>query len=309
MARYITNRAVHSLAALVILLIAIFFASRVIGDPTLVMLPVDASESARQELRDALGLNDPILVQLLDFGRRALFEAFGESFRQGRPVMQIIVERLPNTGMLALAALLISVPLAVALGSLAALKPRSLVDRIINVLSLGGVSVVDFWLALMLILAFGVWLGWLPTGGSGGPLHLILPAVTLSFRTVGRVAQFTRSAMMDEYVKPYIKTARAKGMSERRVFLHALKNAAVPLLTLTGDETNSLVNGSLVVETVFAWPGIGLLVIQAINSRDLMLIEASVFVLAVFVIVINLAVDLAYTYLNPRIRYDTKVSA
>jgi peptide/nickel transport system permease protein len=309
MARYILYRAFHSLIALVVLLIAIFFASRVIGDPTLVMLPVDASESARQQLRQALGLGEPILLQLLAFGERALFEAFGQSFRQGRPVMLIIAERLPNTGLLALAALLISVPPAIALGSLAALRPRSVEDRVINVLSLGGVSVVDFWLGLMLILAFGVWLGILPTGGSGGLAHLVLPAVTLSFRTTGRVAQFTRSAMMDEYVKPYVKTARAKGMSERRVFLHALKNAAVPLLTLAGDETNSLVNGSLVVETVFAWPGIGLLVIQAIESRDLMLIEGAVFVLALFVIVINLTVDLTYTYLNPRIRYDTKVSA
>lgn len=309
MARYIINRAAVSLVALVLLLILIFFASRVIGDPTLVMLPVDASESARRELRDALGLNDPILVQLLEFGRRAVFEAFGDSFRQGRPVMEIILERLPNTGILALAALVISMPTAIVLGSLAALKPRSLVDRVINVLSLGGVSVVDFWLALMLILAFAVWLGWLPTGGSGTFAHLILPAVTLSFRTIGRVAQFTRSAMLDEYAKPYIKTARAKGMSERRVFLHAFKNAAVPLLTLAGDETNSLVNGSLVVETVFAWPGIGLLVIQAISSRDLVLIEACVFVLAMFVIIINLTVDLAYTYLNPRIRYDTKASS
>lgn len=309
MGRYIINRLGVSLVALAALLVLIFFASRVIGDPTLVMLPVDASESARRELRDALGLNDPILVQLLAFAKRALFEGFGESFRQGRPVMEIIFERLPNTAILATAALLISMPTAIALGSLAALKPRSWVDKVINVLSLGGVSVVDFWLALMLILAFAVWLGWLPTGGSGSFAHLVLPAVTLSFRTIGRVAQFTRSAMLDEYAKPYIKTARAKGMSERRVFLHAFKNAAVPLLTLTGDEANSLLNGSLVVETVFAWPGIGLLVIQAISNRDLVLIEACVFVLAMIVIVINLTVDLAYTYLNPRIRYDTKASS
>jgi peptide/nickel transport system permease protein len=305
---YLARRIGASLIALAGLLIAIFFASRVIGDPTLVMLPSDASESTREAVRESLGLNDPILKQLRDFGHRAVFDEFGDSLTQSRPVLEIIGERLPNTGLLALAAILMSMPLAIVLGSIAAVRPRGMVDRIVNVLSLAGISMVDFWLALMLILGFGVWLGWLPTGGSGGLEYLILPALTLSVRTTGRMAQFTRSAMMDEYAKPYIKTVRAKGMSEPRVFLHALKNAAVPLLTLGGDEVGNLAGGAIVVEVVFAWPGIGSLVIQAIQNRDLMLIEASIFFLAVTVIVLNLLVDMAYTYLNPRIRYDSSAS-
>lgn len=306
MARYILNRMLTSFIALVVLLMIIFFASRVIGDPTLVMLPADASESARELVRDELGLNEPIHIQLVQFAQRAVFEGFGDSITQARPTLAIIGERLPNTGLLALASLLLSVPLAVVMGSIAAHRPRSLADRVINIISLAGISMVEFWVGLMLILGFGVWLGWLPTGGSGGLGHLILPAATLSFRITGRMAQFTRSAMMDEYAKPYVKTLRAKGMSERRIFIHVLKNAAVPLLTLGGDEVNALAGGSIVVEVVFAWPGIGSLIMQAIQSRDLMLIEASVFVLAVTVIFINLLVDLAYTYLNPRIKYGAE---
>lgn len=309
MATFIVRRLVSSLAALVVLLLVVFFASRVIGDPTLVMLPADAPESARDALRETLGLNNSIQVQLWEFLQRALTQGFGESFRQNRPVLEIIMERLPNTGALALAAIALSLPIAVLLGSLAALKPRSVVDRFINVVSLAGVSMVDFAVGLGLILTFGVWLGWLPTGGSGGWQFLLLPALTLSFRTTGRIAQFTRSAMMDEYAKPYIKTVRAKGMSERRVFLHALKNASVAVLTLAGDEVNSLVNGSIVVEVVFAWPGIGSLVIQAVTQRDLILIEASVFTLAVIVITLNFAIDLLYVLLDPRITFGSEVGA
>lgn len=309
MATFIVRRLVSSLAALVVLLLVVFFASRVIGDPTLVMLPADAPESARDALRETLGLNNSIQVQLWEFLQRALTQGFGQSFRQNRPVLEIIMERLPNTGALALAAIALSLPIAVLLGSVAALKPRSVVDRFINVVSLAGVSMVDFAVGLGLILTFGVWLGWLPTGGSEGWQFLLLPALTLSFRTTGRIAQFTRSAMMDEYAKPYIKTVRAKGMSERRVFLHALKNASVAVLTLAGDEVNSLVNGSIVVEVVFAWPGIGSLVIQAVTQRDLILIEASVFTLAVIVITLNFAIDLLYVLLDPRITFGSEVGA
>lgn len=309
MARFIVRRLVSSLAALIVLLLVVFFASRVIGDPTLVMLPADAPESARDNLREVLGLNNPIHVQLWEFIQRALTQGFGESFRQNRPVSDIIIERLPNTGALALAAIALSLPIAVLLGSIAALKPRSVIDRFVNVISLAGISMVDFAVGLGLILTFGVWLGWLPTGGSGGWQFLVLPALTLSFRTTGRIAQFTRSAMMDEYAKPYIKTVRAKGMSERRVFLHALKNASVAVLTLAGDEVNSLVNGSIVVEAVFAWPGIGSLMVQAVTQRDLILIEASVFTLAVIVIALNFAIDLLYVLLDPRITFRSEVGA
>lgn len=310
MITYIVRRAFWSIVALMVLLVIIFFASRVLGDPTLVILPPDASEAARDAVRESLGLNAPLITQLQQFVYRAFADGFGDSMVQNRPVMAIIGERLPNTVLLATSALAFSLPVAAVMGSIAALKPRGAFDRFANFFGLAGVSMVDFWLGLMLILGFGVMLGWLPTGGFGGLQFLVLPALTLSFRTTGRLAQFTRSAMLDEYSKSYVKTLRAKGLSERRVFLHVFKNASVPVITMGSDELHALLSGSIVVEVVFAWPGLGSLVIQAISNRDLMLIEASVFVIAVMVVVVNLVVDLAYTYLDPRIRFgSTEVAA
>jgi peptide/nickel transport system permease protein len=175
---------------------------------------------------------------------------------------------------------------------------------VINVISLGGVSIVEFWLALMLILVFAVELGWFRTSGYGGFQYVILPALALAYKPLGRISQVTRSAMLDGLREPYVKAARAKGLSERRVvFVHALKNAAIPIITISGDELISLIGGAIVIETVFGWPGIGLLTIQALERRDLPLIEATVFVTAMMVILTNLFVDMTYTYLNPRIRF------
>ncbi|MCY4526397.1 MAG: ABC transporter permease, partial [Anaerolineaceae bacterium] len=214
-------------------------------------------------------------------------------------------ERIPATLTLAAAAVALALPLGITLGALSALRPWSRVDRITNVISLGGVSIVEFWLALMLILIFPVRLGWFKTSGYGGIEYFVLPALTLCYKPLGRIAQITRSALLDELAKPYVKAARARGLKERRVvFVHALKNAAVPVLTISGDELAALLNGAIIVETVFGWPGIGRLTIQALERRDLPMVEATVFVVAIFIIVTNLLVDMAYTWLNPRIRFS-----
>jgi peptide/nickel transport system permease protein len=222
---------------------------------------------------------------------------------QHGPALPIALSRAVPTLYLTGAAIFMAVPIAVLLGSLAALRPGSGLDRLITVLSLGGISTVDFWLGLMLILFFALHLGWFPTSGYGGLAFLILPALTLAYRSMGRLTQIARSAMLDEYAKPYVQVARAKGMPERRVFLHAFKNASIPILTLAGDEAANMANGTVAVELIFAWPGIGRLFVQAIERRDLFLVEAIVFVIASIAILINLLVDLAYAYLDPKIRY------
>ena len=305
MSRYVLRRTVHSMGVALVVLVLVFFVGRLIGDPAVLILPVDARPEQVAELRERLGLNAPLTTQFLTFITGAVRGDFGVSFWQQVPALELVVERLPSTLLLAAATMAIAVPIAILLGALAVLKPGSWADKAVNVASLSGVSVVDFWLGLMLILIFSVQLGWLPTSGYGGLQYLILPAVVLAASPLGRIAQITRSAMLDEMSKPYIRAARAKGMSRRRaVFRHGLKNAFVPIITMAGDETTSVLNGAVVIETVFAWPGIGLLLIQAIQRRDLPLIEATVFAVAMLVILTNLLVDLAYAYLNPRIRYS-----
>jgi peptide/nickel transport system permease protein len=176
---------------------------------------------------------------------------------------------------------------------------------VITVFSLGGVSTADFWLGLMLILILAVEFGWFPTSGYGGPEFVVLPALTLTFRPIGRISQLARSTVLDELSKSYVVTARAKGLQEQTVlFLHTLKNAAIPVITLSGDEMASLLNGAVVIETVFAWPGIGILLIQAIEHRDFPVVEATVFVIAIMVVILNLLVDLSYSLLDPRVRYS-----
>ena len=283
----------------------VFLAGRILGDPVRLVVGIEASEERVQRVREQLNLDKPLSEQYSNFIGDALRLEFSTSFWQKVPTLPLVLARIPATLYLALAALLLAVPLGITLGALSALRPWSLLDRITNVISLGGVSIVEFWLALMLILIFPVRLGLFKTSGYGGLEYFVLPALTLCYKPLGRIAQISRSAMLDELAKPYIKAARARGLRERRVvFVHALKNAAVPVLTISGDELAALLNGAIIVETVFGWPGIGNLTIQALNRRDLPLVEATVFVVAIFIILTNLLVDMAYTWLNPRIRFN-----
>jgi peptide/nickel transport system permease protein len=205
---------------------------------------------------------------------------------------------------LASVTLALALPLAVILGIVSAIWPRSPADRVVTLVSLTGVSTADFWLGLMLILVFAVRLTWLPTSGFGGVEYVILPALALAFRPLGRVSQVVRSSMLDELNKNYVTTARAKGLRERGVILfHTLKNAAIPIITLSGDEAAALLNGAVVIETLFGWPGVGVLLIQAIERRDLPVIEAAVITIAVMIVTVNLIVDLIYARIDPRIHY------
>lgn len=286
------------------MVVIVFFITRLVGDPVRLMLPPSASDQQIQTVRDQFGLNEPLPVQFLRFMGGLARGDLGDSMWMRAPALDIALDRLPKTLYLAAVTISIAFPLAVALGVLSAMRPRSIADRIATVMSLSGLSVADFWLALMAILLFAVKLGWLPTSGYGGPEFVILPAIVLAVRPIGRISQIQRSSMLEQLSNGYVTTARAKGLSERTViFYHTLKNAAIPTVTLAGHELASLLNGAIVIETVFGWPGIGSLLIDAIERRDLPLVVAATIIIAMMVILVNLAVDLLYAWIDPRIRY------
>ncbi|CAA9553635.1 MAG: ABC transporter, permease protein 1 (cluster 5, nickel/peptides/opines) [uncultured Thermomicrobiales bacterium] len=298
------RRLAHSVFVLLGLVVVVFFVTHSLGDPARLMLRPEATEEQVQALRDTLGLNDPILVQFGRYMANLARGDFGESIWQRVPALPIVLDRVPATLYLAGVTLAVSLPLAVFLGVVSAVRPRSLADRVVTVVSLTGVSTADFWLGLMLILLFAVRLEWLPTSGFGGLQFVVLPAIALAFRPMGRVSQVVRSSMLDEMGKGYVTTARAKGLGERVVILfHTLKNAAIPIITLAGDEAAALLNGAVVIETLFGWPGVGILLIQAIERRDLPLIEASVIAIAVMIVTVNLVVDLIYARIDARVQY------
>jgi peptide/nickel transport system permease protein len=303
MFKFVFRRMFFSLFVLIGVLVVVFFISSAIGDPARLMLPVDAPESQYLALRNSLGLDDPLLQQFLRSVSGWVTGDFGNSLWQQAPAAEIVLQRLPATLMLSAVTLSISVPFAIFLGIMSARRPGSLWDRMLTTMALAGVSVADFWLALMLILVFAVDFKWFPTSGYGSFEYFVLPALTLAMRPTGRIAQVTRSAIIEEMQKQYAITARSKGASELRIlFGHTLKNSLIPIITIAGGEAASLLNGAVVVETIFGWPGIGSLFIQAIQQRDLPLIQASVVVVALLVISVNLLVDLSYGFIDTRVR-------
>lgn len=314
--RYIVKRVANSLILLVIVMSAVFFANRQIGDPARMVLGNGASEEAVLALRTQMGLEDPMVQQYGRFLVGLATGDLGQTFRFGMSnsmgqggesnamdTLPIATERLPATLFLAGSTIVFAVIVALPLGVYASVHPRSLADRVISVLSLAGVSIVEYWFALILVLVFAVQLAWLPTSGYGGFSHVILPALALSLRPMGRITQIARSAIMDEMAKPYITAAQGRGIPMRRIAIfHALKNAAIPIVTTIGDETINVVTGVIIIETIFGWPGIGALTVDALSIRDVPLVEATVFLLVLMVLSINLAVDLAYAVLNPQLR-------
>lgn len=304
MIRRLIVRLAQSTITITGLLVVVFFVTHGVGDPATLMLPLDASETQVRALREKLGYDDPLSLQFRRFFSRALLLDFGHSLWQGRPALRLILERLPATWLLASCTMVLAVAIAIPLGVLSARFPRSATDRLTSMTTLFGVSVPDFWLALILILVVAVQLGWLQTSGYGRIQHLVLPVLTLAARPIGRITQMVRSSMLDELAKQYVITARAKGLSEFRTLLrHVFRNAGLPVVTMIGDEFSGLINGAVVVETIFGWPGIGFLAIQAMEHRDLPLIVAAVFVVGVTVATLNLLVDISYSMLDPRIRY------
>lgn len=286
-------------ASVIVFCITSFFA-----DPAKLMLPIAASQTEYEQLNEKLGFYDPAPTRFLRFVWGVVRLDFGNSLWQGVPAMQLVLDRLVATTLLSLSAIGIATLIGVPFGTLAALKPGSRLDRVCTISSLTGVSVADFWLGLMFILVFAVDLKWLPTSGYGAK-ELVLPALTLAARPIGRIALVTRSAMLDELHRPYVTTARAKGLYEGRViFFHALRNAALTVVTLCGYEIGRIFAGyAVIVETLFGWPGIGQLAVQSISNDDLPVVQAVVFVAASIVVVLNIVIDLGYAVLDPRIRY------
>ena len=304
MGQYIVRRVIQSLFVVLAVVILVFILARLTGDPTDLYLPLHASEADRQSFREAHGLDRPIVVQLGDFLLDVARLDFGRSVWQKVPALEIVIQRLPFTLKLAAATILLAMVIAFVLGSLSALHPLSIIDRTTTFVSLVGVTVADFWLALVLILIFAVYLDWFPTSGTGGLQYLVLPMITLAWRPLGRMTQVVRSSVLDQLSAPYIITARAKGLRQRSVlYRHVVRNAIIPVLTLAGIEFIALANGAVIVETVFGWPGIGKLTIDAMERRDFAVIQAAVFVIALLVVFLNLFIDFLYAAIDPRIRY------
>ncbi|WP_151526509.1 ABC transporter permease [Serinicoccus kebangsaanensis] len=299
--RYVGKRLLHAVLVLASVLVAVWFVVNAIGDPARLILPPSASQQLYLDTRESMGLNDPILVQFWRSLSGWLTGDFGVSVWQNVPALPLVLERLPATLLLTAVTLGVAVPLALALGVVSALRPEGPLDRTLTTISLAGVSIADFWLGLMLILVVGVQFQLLPTSGYGGLEYAVLPAAALALRPLGRLAQVSRSAMVEEMQKPYITTLRAQGMPEHTIVRkHALKNSLIPIITVGGDEIATFLNGAVVIETIFAWPGVGGLFIQAIERRDLPLVTACVFVIASMIIVVNLLIDLTYLWIDPR---------
>jgi peptide/nickel transport system permease protein len=291
--------------ALIGLMAAVFVLVRLTGDPVNLYLPVDASDAARQAMRERLGLDRPIALQFLDYLGGLLRLDFGHSLWRDRPAMEVVLEALPRTLLLGAIALTIAFAGAVVIGSLAAMRPGSWFDRGVNVATQAAASVPDFWLGLMGVLVLAVALGWLPTSGYGGPSFWVLPTLCLVARPFGTLTQIVRGSMVDALEAPYVRTARAKGAQEGRVaFHHALRNALLPAITVTGDLAAQFAGGGGVVEVVFGFPGIGKLLVDGILKRDFALVQASVFAIAVVIFLINIAVDLIYARVDPRVKVE-----
>jgi ABC-type dipeptide/oligopeptide/nickel transport system permease component len=302
MSIFVARRIAQSVIVVACVVFLVFSMLFLSGDPVLLLLPPDASPEEIAAFSKQMGFDLPFWQQFLKFSGNLLIGDFGRSWRFQEPALGVVLERLPATFQLALAALLLSLAIALPVGVLSAVRKDTKVDTASMVLALFGQSVPGFWLGLMLILIFAVDLGWLPTSGRQGPQYLILPAVSLALALAGRNARLVRSCMLEVLNEDYIRTARAKGLPEWRVVLkHALKNAMLPVVTIVGLELGTLLGGAVITETVFSWPGIGLLAVQAIGGRDYPVVQAVIIVSALCFVLINLVVDLLYTRLDPRI--------
>jgi peptide/nickel transport system permease protein len=300
---YVLNRLAQSVLVVLLSLTAVFGMVRLGGDPVLLFLPMDIQAKDVDEYRERLGFNDPLVVQYGRFMAGAVRGDFGESLRYRRDALGLVLERLPATLLLAGSSILLTLVVAVPLGVLTAVHRDGAVDHLGTIATVLGQATPGFWLGLMLIYLFAVQWRWLPTGGSGTLAHLIMPSVVLAAFFAARVARLTRSATLDVLNEEFIKTARAKGLGEGRVVAkHTLRNSAIPIVTLAGLEAGQLLGGAVVTETIFAWPGLGRLTVQALLNRDFPVVMAAVSFTSIVYTLMNLLVDLAYGWLDPRVR-------
>ncbi len=302
---YVFRRSIQSLIAVAGLLVLVFFLSRLTGDPAYLYLPLDSTPAQRDAFNELNGFNDPIYIQFGRYLADFVQLDFGTAMSRNRPAMEVTLEAFPETLKLAVIALTLAIVMAIVVGSLAAARPNGFFDRIATTASLAGASAPDFWVAIVAILLFSVSLGLLPTSGTGTALHWIMPIGVLMLRPFGLLTQVVRGSMLGVLTSAYVKTARAKGVAGRKVvFVHALRNAMLPVVTVAGDLAATLVNGAVVIETIFGWPGIGKLMIDAILRRDFALIQSTVLVTAIAIFVLNIVIDLIYAALDPRIRHQ-----
>ncbi len=305
MQRFILRRIFQSVLTLLALSMVIFLLCRLMGDPTMLMLPDDASHEDIVKLRQALGLDRPLPVQYWLFLSHTVRGDFGRSIKGQVPVLDLIEDRLPHSLKLAAVSLVITLLLAFPLGVMAAVKKDTSIDIFANLIAVLGQSLPQFWVGIVLIQIFAVRLRWLPVAGTGSFWHYILPGFTLGWFLVAGVMRLLRSSMLDVLDSEFVKLARIKGVSGWGViWKHALKNALIPVLTFAAIYLAVLITGAILVETVFAWPGIGQLIYQGIVYRDFPVIQAVVMLTAVIVVAVNFLVDIAYGYLDPRIRYS-----
>ena len=304
MIRFIVVRLLQAIPAWIGMTMVVFALMQFLGDPTVVMLPPDASEANRAAFRAAYGLDQPFYVQYWRFLLHVTQGDFGKSISYHEPATRVFFSRLPATAQLSVAAMVLATIIAIPAGIIAAVKRNSIYSYLSMGLVLLGQSIATFWLGMMLILIFAVHLRIFPVSGYGTPMHLVLPTITLAAWLLGLLARMTRSELLEVLGHDYIRTARAKGLPEPVVVTkHALKNVLIPIVTLIGLQFAHLFGGAIMTEVVFAWPGIGTLVMDAIFKRDYPLVLVSVSMVATIFIAVNLVVDVLYCYIDPRIRY------
>lgn len=304
MGRYLVQRIGQGLIVIIGVVTVVFVVTRVVGDPAKVMLPLTSTAAQRKAFDHQLGLDKPLIVQYFDFWKGILHGDFGESYVRKQPALHVALDYLPATLELVFVGMAVAFVLAVTIGVIAALRPGRLLDRAVTFVSLIGLSVPQFWLGLLLIILFGVKLGWFPVSGRDGATAIVLPAITLAAPTTGRTAMVVRSSMIDELNKQYVLTAEAKGLSAwRRIGVHTLRNALAPAVTLFGwDLVRALAGFDVVVEVVFGWTGIGHLAYDSILNQDFTELQAIVILVAILVVIINICMDIVYRLIDPRIK-------
>jgi peptide/nickel transport system permease protein len=305
MQRHLVNSLLQSVLVLVGVLVMVFFMVRATGDPAAVMLAREAKPEQIEAFREKMGFNRPLYVQFFDFIGKALIGDFGDSLHYRQPALPLILERMPYSVYLAFMALVIAVVIALPLGLIGGASPGSPVDWVARVVGLLGQTVPPFWLALLLIYALAVNLRWFPTSGSDKWNSVILPAFVLSLGTLGRLVRLTRSSVLEIMGDDYIRTARSKGLLPRVIFFkHALRNAAIPLITVIAVQFGYMLGGTVIIESVFSWPGLGSLTADSIGRRDFPLVQAIALFTSVVVVVLTFASDVLYALVDPRVRYE-----
>jgi len=304
MQRYLLSRFFQSVLVLFGVLVLVFFMVRITGDPARLMMPREASPEDIEEFRHRMGFDRPQIVQFLDFLSGAVVGDFGDSLHYRMPALPLILERLPATVELASVSLAFAVIVAVPLGLIGGFRPGSLWDSLGRAIGLFGQSVPNFWLALVLIIVFAVKLGWFPSFGRDSPKSVVLPAIALGVFSLGRLVRLTRSAVLEIRSEDYIRTAHSKGLSPRVIYVkHVLRNAAISLVSVIGVQFGYMLGGSIYIETIFSWPGLGRLAADSIGVRDFPMVQAIAVFTSVVVVTLNLLTDVAYALIDPRIRY------